>query len=110
MWKRILELLWQALHIAEDTQRNRQDIKALEKRVFELAAENERQVLELRLADERHAQELNRQRELAETERRLLKLEIENYLLRQERGLLSVEQKQLLKPSKDEANSEKVAE
>lgn len=107
MWKRILELLWQALHIAEDTQRNRQDIKALEKRVFDLAAENERQLLELRLAGERHNQELNRQRELAEAERRLLKLEIENYLLRQERGLPPVEQKQLPKPSTTEPNSEK---
>ncbi|MDX2042157.1 MAG: hypothetical protein SF097_12965 [Acidobacteriota bacterium] len=106
MWKLILDLLWQALHITEDLQRNRQDIKALEKRVFDLAAENERKVIELQLANERHTQELSRQRELAEAERKLLKLEIENYLLRQERGLPIVEHKQLSTPSNENESTQ----
>jgi len=95
MWKRILELLWQALHLAEDTQRNRQDIKALEKRFLDFVTESERKAHESQLAQERLTDELKRQREREESERRILKLELENYLLRQNRGMPSVEPKQL---------------
>ena len=31
MWKQVLEMLWRTLRLAEDTQQNRQDIKAVEK-------------------------------------------------------------------------------
>lgn len=94
MWKEMLETLWQMLRLAEDTRQNTQEIKALEKRQLDLAAVMERRNFELVVANERltHevqrlADQLKRQQEQAEAEHRLLKLELENYLLRQERGL-----------------------
>jgi len=94
MWKQVLETLWQSLRLAEDLQQNRQDIKALEKRLLDFAAATERELYELRRANERLVyevqrltDELKRQREHEESERRILKLELENYLLRQGRSL-----------------------
>ncbi len=104
------------LRLAEDTQQNRQDIKAVEKRLLELSAATEQENLQLRRANEllafevqRLNDELQRQRERAEGERRMLKLELENYLLRQERGLPSAKPETTLKPeavvsAQDEAN------
>jgi hypothetical protein len=72
----------------------RQEIKALEKRLFDFAASTDRKIHELVVANERLSHEVRRltdalrhQREHEETERRILRLEMENYLLRQERGL-----------------------
>jgi hypothetical protein len=94
MWKEAIETLWQMLHLAEETRQNTQEIKALEKRLFDLAALMDRRIHELVVANEqlshevqRMADELKRQWEHEESERRILRLELENYLLRQERGL-----------------------
>jgi cell division protein FtsB len=89
MWKQMLEMLWRMLRLTEDTQQNRQDIKAVEKRLFDFAAAAERENQELRRANEalvfeirRLNDELQRQREREEAERKILKLELENHLLR----------------------------
>ncbi len=102
MWKRFLETLWQAFQLAEDTRQNKKDVKALEKSILDLAAASERKFHESQLANERLVHEvqrlndeLKRQRDHEESERRILKLELENYLLRQQRELPSVEPKQL---------------
>lgn len=94
MWNQVLEMFWRTLRLAEDTQQNRQDIKAIEKRLFDFAAAAERENQELRRANEalvfeirRLGDELQRQREREEAERKILKLELENHLLRRERGL-----------------------
>ena len=94
MWKQLLDMIWRALRLAEDTRQNRQDIKALEKRLFDFAVAAEAENLHLKRANETLAfevkrlnDEVQRQREREEAERRILKLELENRLLRQERGL-----------------------
>jgi hypothetical protein len=76
----------------------RQEIKALEKRLFDFAASMDRKIHELVVANEqlshevrRLTDELRRQREREETERRILRLEMENYLLRLAKPLLSPE-------------------
>lgn len=101
MWKRFLETLWQAFQLAEDTRQNKKDVKALEENILDLAAASERKFHESQLANERLVHEvqrlndeLRRLRESEESERKILRLELENYLLRQQRGLPSVEPKQ----------------
>jgi hypothetical protein len=94
MWKEAIETLWQMLHLAEETRQNTQEIKALEKRLFDLAALMDRRIHELVVANERLSNEVRRlsdelksQRAYEEYERKILKLELETHLLRQERGL-----------------------
>jgi hypothetical protein len=87
MWKQLLDFVWQALHLAEDTERNQQSIEELEKTQRDFATSMEQQIYEQRRAIERLAAALERLSEREETERRILKLELENQLLRQERGL-----------------------
>jgi hypothetical protein len=100
----------------------RQEIKALEKRLFDFAASTDRKIHELVVANERLSHEvrrltdeLRRQQEHEETERRILRLEMENYLLRQERGLsltkplLSLESETDDKERQGEGEREKAA-
>ncbi|MEO6726492.1 MAG: hypothetical protein ABIU20_04760 [Blastocatellia bacterium] len=108
MWKQVLEMFWRTLRLAEDTQQNRQDIKAVEKRLFDFAAASERENQELRRANEslifeirRLNDELQRQREREDAERKILKLELENHLLRQERGLPPAKPETVPKPEAD---------
>ena len=94
MLKQLLEMVWRTLRLVEDNQQNRQDLKALEKRLFDFAIATDAENQRLKHANETlvfEVQRLNaefaRQREREEAERRILKLELENRLLRQERGL-----------------------
>ena len=94
MWKQVAETLWRTLRLAEETERNRQNIKELEKEYRDYAAATEQRIDGLVVANERLSQEvqrladeLKRQREREEAERKILKLELENYLLRRERSL-----------------------
>ncbi|MFN0108442.1 MAG: hypothetical protein ACKVZH_06260 [Blastocatellia bacterium] len=91
--------------MTQETDRNRQSIKELEKLYSEVVTAMEKKFYESQLANERLGHEIRRltdelkhQREIAESEQRLLKVELENYLLRHDRGLPSVEHKQLSKP------------
>lgn len=87
MWKQWLDFIWQALRLAEDTERNQQSIEELEKAQLDFARSTEQQIYEQRRAIERLAAALEHLSEREEAERRILKLELENQLLRQERGL-----------------------
>lgn len=87
MWKQLLESFGRILRFAEQVQRNQQSIKDLEKEQRDLAHSFERESYEQRRAIERLAAALERLSEREEAERRILKLELENQLLRQERGL-----------------------
>ncbi len=94
MWKQFVEAGWRLLRLAEDTQENRSRIKTVEKSLLDLAAKAEQENTQLRRANEllvfevqRLHDELQRQQEREAAERRILKLELENHLLRQERGL-----------------------
>jgi hypothetical protein len=105
MWKQLAETLWRTLRLAEETERNRQNIKELEKEYRDYAAATEKRIDGLVVANERLSaevqrlsDELKRQREHEESERRILKLELENYLLRQERGLPPVKPQSLPEP------------
>jgi hypothetical protein len=87
MWKQVIETLWQTLRLAEDTQQNRQDIKELEKQMRDFATATEQKINDLQRVIERLAAAIERLGEREEAERRILKLELENQLLRAERGL-----------------------
>ena len=60
MWKQLLDMIWRALRLAEDTRQNRQDIKALEKRLFDFAVAAEAENLHLKRANETLAFEVKR--------------------------------------------------
>lgn len=112
MWKEALETLWQVMRLAEDTRQNTQEIKALEKRLLDFATATERRFYELIVANERLSNEvqqlsdeLKRQREHEASERRILKLELENYLLRQERSLPPAKPQSLPEPESEAHNS-----
>lgn len=118
MWTQITGALWRIVRVAEETERNRQNLKELEKQYRDFTAATERKFHDLEMVNERLVHELQRlndelkrQREHEESERRILKLELENYLLRQQRELPSVEPKQLSEPAtgnlKDDAEDGK---
>lgn len=108
MWKRIVEVILKYVRLAEETNRNRENLKELEKDYSALVEAMARKFHELQLTNEKTTHEVQRlkdelahQRELADSERRLLKVELENYLLRHDRGLPSLEAKQLSKSSEE---------
>ena len=94
MWEKIVEIARGLLRFVDDAQQNRRILETLEKRLLELASETEREDTKLQRADDmlafevqRLRDELQRQQASEAAERRILKLELENHLLRQERGL-----------------------
>ena len=94
MWKQFVAMGWRLLRVAEDMQQNRSRIKDVEKSLLDLATKSEQENAQLRRANEmlafevqRLRDELRRQQASEAAERRILKLELENHLLRQEHGL-----------------------
>lgn len=87
MWKSIFEILRQLLTLTESTQKNTSDIKELRQAVKELSDSTDEKFQELRSAIERLAFEIQRISERETHEREKLILQLENRLLRQERGL-----------------------
>ena len=94
MWKQFVEAGWRLLRLAEDMQENRSRIKDVEKNLLDFAAKVAQENAQLQRANEilafelqRLRDELQRQQASEAAERRILKLELENHLLRQERGL-----------------------
>lgn len=83
-WKQILEMAQTLLRIMDDLKQTRADIKEIRQEVQEMSE-----------AIQRLAFELKRTQEREEAERRILKLELENQLLRAERGLPSAKSKPL---------------
>src|SRR2546422_7177632 len=101
MWKQVLETLWQTLRLAEETQKNRQNLKELEKEHRDFVKTTEQEIQELRRVNERLVAAIERLSEREESERRILKLELENQLLRQEHSLRSSDTKALAEPKSD---------
>lgn len=99
MWQQILTAVKQVLSLTRDTQQNKDDIKALresdkesQRRDVELQqAMNEQQLGMTQMTHfaERVIYELQRTRETAEADKKMLRLEMENSLLRAERRLPS---------------------
>jgi len=92
MFKQILELTAQFFSLAKDIQQNKADVKDVEQEVKELRRDfNDlrREVRDLARGVERLAYEIHRARENEAQERRVMKLELENTLLKFERRLPS---------------------
>lgn len=75
-WKQVLEMARTLLRIMDELKQTRAEIKDIRHEMQEMSD-----------AIQRLAFELKRTQEREEAERRILKLEIENQLLRAERGL-----------------------
>jgi regulator of replication initiation timing len=101
VWQRILDFARQVFTLTGDTQKNKENIKALQEENKELRRENadlrqEMNEQRLQFAEvarfcERVVFELQRTRESAEADRKLLRLEMENLLLRSGYGIPSAE-------------------
>ena len=87
MWKQFLELARQVFSLTEDTQKNKTDIKELRQDLKTASEKSEKNYQELKSAIERLAYEIHGIGQREEAERRILRLELENQLLRAERGL-----------------------
>lgn len=97
MWQKILDLARQVVTLTSDTKKNKEDVKALQEENKELRRENadlrqemneqRLQFREMTRFSERVVFELQRTRESAETDKKILRLEMENLLLRHGRTL-----------------------
>jgi len=87
VWKHLFEFIRQAFTLTEAVSRHDKAIEALEHELGDLAQATYEEIQRLHGAIERLATEIQRSQEREESERRILKLELENRLLRSERGL-----------------------
>ncbi len=88
MWKQLFEFMRQVFTLTEAVSRQQSVLNELQKEVRDLSRTVDEDIRRLHSAVERLAAELRRQQEQEAAERRILKLELENRLLRMERGLL----------------------
>jgi hypothetical protein len=89
MWKQIFELIRQTLKLVEETQKNKADIKEIQKELKDFSISVEHEFHELRRTIERLAYEIKRVDDQDASEREKLMLQLENQLLRFERRLSS---------------------
>lgn len=87
MWKQLFEFMRQVFTLTEAVSRLQSALNELQKDVRDLSRTVDEDVRRLQSAVERLATEMRHQQEHEEAERRILKLELENRLLRMERGL-----------------------
>jgi predicted transcriptional regulator len=87
VWKQLFEMMRQVFTLTETMSRQQTALKELQQEVRELSRAVDEDIRRLQSAVERLAAELTRVREREESERKILKLELENHLLRMERGL-----------------------
>lgn len=87
MWKQLFEFMRQVFTLTETANRQQSALKELQQETRELSQTVDEDIRRLQSAVERLAAEINRLQEREESERRILKLEMENRLLRMERGL-----------------------
>jgi chromosome segregation ATPase len=88
VWKQLFEFMRQVFTLTEAVSRQQSVLNELQKEVRDLSRTVDEDIRRLHSAVERLAAELRRQQEQEAAERRILKLELENRLLRMERGLL----------------------
>ena len=94
------------MHLAEDTERNQQSIEELAKAQWDFARSAEQEMHDQRRAIERLAAAFERLSAHEEAKRKILKLELENQLLRQARGLPPAKQPPAAEPEVNEAPDE----
>lgn len=87
MWERLFEFMRQVLTLTENQRRQEDEIHELQQQLRDLSQTNTEEIRALRSLVERLAAELRHTQEREESERKILKLELENHLLRQGRGL-----------------------
>lgn len=87
MWKQLFEFMRQVFTLTETVSRQQSALNELQKEVRDLSRTVDEDLRHLHSALERLAAELRHQQEHEDTERRILKLELENRLLQMERGL-----------------------
>jgi len=87
VWERLFEFMRQIFTLTENQRRQEDEIHELQQQMQELSQAHADETHALRSLVERLEAELRHNREHEEAERKILKLELENYLLRQERGL-----------------------
>lgn len=91
MLKQLYEIMRQVFTLTETTSRQQSALKELQAEVRDLSRTVNEDIKQLQSAVERLAAEIRHVREHEDAERRMMKLELENYLLRKERGLPSPE-------------------
>ena len=87
MWKQLFEFMRQVFTLTETVSRQQSALNELQKEVRDLSRTVDEDIRRLQSAVERLAVELRHVQEHEASERRILKLELENRLLRMERGL-----------------------
>jgi hypothetical protein len=87
VWERLFEFMRQYFNLAEKQRRQEDEIHELQRQLRDLSQTNAEENRALRSLVERLVIELRHSQEREEAERKILKLELENHLLRQERGL-----------------------
>ncbi len=87
MLKQLYEVMKQVFTLTETISRQQSALKELQAEVRDLTRTINEDVRRLESAVERLAAEIHHVQEREEAERRVLRLELENYLLRKERGL-----------------------
>lgn len=87
MWKQLFEFMRQVFTLTEAVSRQQAALHELQKEVRDLSRTVDEDIRRLHSAIERLAAELRHQQEHEDSERRILKLELENRLLQMERGL-----------------------
>ncbi|MCP9492931.1 MAG: hypothetical protein MSG64_00595 [Pyrinomonadaceae bacterium MAG19_C2-C3] len=87
MWKQLFEFMRQVFTLTEAVSRQQSALNELQKEVRDLSRTVDEDIRRLHSAVKRLSAELRHQREHEESEYRILKLELENRLLRMERGL-----------------------
>src|SRR5438309_2058381 len=97
MWKEILEYLRQIITLTERTEKNRNEIAALQKELAEFAKATERQFAGVGLEFQRLNERINSLEKEIRNERQVILLQLENRLLRA---------KLQLPPADDEAGSQ----
>jgi chromosome segregation ATPase len=90
VWQKIVEIAKQVFSLTSDTKKLKEDIKALQEENKELRRELNEQRLKFEAVarfSDRMVYELQRTKESAEADKRLLRVEMENLLLRSGRVL-----------------------
>lgn len=96
MFKQLVDLVARVFSLSKDVQQNKADIKDMEQEAKDLRrdfSDLRKEVRDLSRAVERLAYEIHRVSENEAQERRILRLELENALLKSERHLPAPEQK-----------------
>lgn len=111
MWDRLFDYLRQLISLSDNQRQQEREIQALQQQLLNLSQAHAEELRKLRSQIELLAVEQRRAQEREDAERRILKLELENRLLRQERSLPPAKQPPSVepetnKPEEDEEEAE----